>query len=252
MLYRQLAKYYNYVYYWKNYKKDVFVIKEIISRYNKSGGNELLEIGCGTGNYLKYLSKNFSCTGTDVSASMLSIAKHKLNGVRLIKSDMTEMHLGKRFDVVLCLWGVMSYAKTYSALEKTIKNFSEHLKPGGVLIADPWYTTSNVNSDTKAYYRAGFPYMTTYNGKNLKIARVRIPINRGERQIMDIHTLVARKGSKHVEYFIDRYDVGLFKISKVLGIMKRFGIKAKFVKDSIGNGAYIGVKTLTARPGLRN
>lgn len=243
LLYQRYAEYYDNVYYWKEYKKDVSVIKGIIHKYKKSSGNELLEVGCGTGNYLKYISKDFSCTGIDISANMLRIAKQKLKGVKLLRSDMTKMHLGKKFDVVLCLWGVISYAKSYDALESTINNFSEHLKTGGVLIADPWYTTSTDGLRTKSYYTEGMPYMTTYDSPRLKIARIRIPINVGNRQIMDIHTLVAKIGDKKVGYSIDRYDIGLFDIRRVIGIMRKAGIDAKFLKNSIGNGAYVGIKS---------
>ncbi|MGC8537763.1 MAG: hypothetical protein ACP5MZ_02140, partial [Candidatus Micrarchaeia archaeon] len=63
------------------------------------------------------------------------------------------------------------------------------------------------------------------------------------RQVMDIHTLIAHKGAAKVEYFVDRYVVGLFDINRVLQIMSHLGIDAQFKKDSIGNGAYIGVRS---------
>jgi len=85
MLYRQLACYYDYVYAWKAYKKEAREIRRLISKYKKSLGNDLLEVGCGTGNYLRCLSKDFSCTGLDISKNMLRIARSKIGNVRFIE-----------------------------------------------------------------------------------------------------------------------------------------------------------------------
>ncbi len=242
MLYRKYANYYDYVYAWKTYSKDVKVIRRIIYNLKRSKGNSLLEVGCGTGNYLRYFSKGFSCTGLDISEKALDIARKKASGVKFIRGDMLNMELNQKFDIILSLWGVISYAKTYQNLAKTLKNFSNHLNVGGVLIADPWYTTMNEAGKTEPYYKDGKPYMTTYDSTDLKICRMRIPKTYHDRQVMDISTLVARKGAAKVEYFVDRYDVGLFDAHRVLQMLTHLGIDAQFKKDSIGNGAYVGVK----------
>ncbi|EQD36845.1 N,N-dimethyltransferase [mine drainage metagenome] len=242
MLYRRFARYYDYVYAWKNYENEIGVIKQLIYKYKKTGGNNLLEVGCGTGNYLKYLYKDFLCTGLDISPEMLRIAKKKVRGVRFVLDDMTNMKLEGKFDIILSLWGVISYAKTYANLEKTIQNFSKHLEVGGILIADPWYVTLDNKNKTQPYYKEGMPYMTTYNSVDLKICRMRIPKRSHNRQVMDIHTLVGNRGWSEVKYFIDRYEVGLFNIDRVIQIMKHEGIKAWFKRDTIGNGTYVGVK----------
>jgi len=152
------------------------------------------------------------------------------------------MRLNRKFDIILSLWGVISYAKTYSNLEKTIKNFSEHLKKGGILIADPWYTLLGSNGKTEPYYKDGMPYVTIYDGPELKIVRARIPRTVGYKQIMDINTLIAQKGNKKIRCFVDRYVVGLFEIKRVLEIMETVGVRAWFEKDLIGNGTYVGIK----------
>ena len=242
MLYRKLAGFYEKVYSWKDYEKDARVLKGIIAKNQRSEGNELLEVGCGTGRYLEQFNKSFSCTGIDISRDMLKIARRKrLRNAKLVEGDMVRMKLDKKFDVVLCLFGVLPYVKTYSNLRKTVRSFSMHMKKGGVLIVDPWYTTTDGKGRTKHLYNEGTPYMATYDSPELKIARLRIPIRRGHRQIMDNYTLVAEKGGR-VRYFIDRYDVGLFEIDRVLGIMKEYGIDARFQKNAIGHGVYIGIK----------
>ena len=242
MLYRQLAGFYERFYSWKDYGKDAKALEGIIRRYKESDGSELLEVGCGTGSYLEHFNKKFSCTGLDISKDMLEIARAKnLKNVRLIEDDMVRMKIGKRFDVVLCLFGVLPYIKTYSNLRKAIKNFSKCMRNGAVLVIDPWYTTTDGKGGTKYHYKEGIPYMATYDSEDLKIARLRIPRRVGYRQIMDNHTLIAERNGK-VRYFVDRYEVGLFEIKKVLEILKENGIDAHFEKDTISHGLYIGVK----------
>ncbi len=59
-MYKGLAKYYDLIYNWKEYKKEEKKIKKLISKYKKSEGNDLLEAGCGTGRHLSFLKINFS------------------------------------------------------------------------------------------------------------------------------------------------------------------------------------------------
>jgi len=47
-IYRDLAKYYDLIYTWKDYKKEANTIKQLIVAYKKTNGNTLLEVACGT------------------------------------------------------------------------------------------------------------------------------------------------------------------------------------------------------------
>ena len=53
---------------------------------------------------------------------------------------MTTMSLGRRFDVITCLFSTIGYVKTYQNLAKTLRNFADHLRPGGLLLIEPWFT----------------------------------------------------------------------------------------------------------------
>ena len=80
------------------------------------------------------------------------------------QADMIKLDLNKKFDVILCLFSSIGYVKTYQNLTKTIHNFAKHLKTGGVVIIEPWFT--------EATYITGLPSMTTHDGKGIKIARL--------------------------------------------------------------------------------
>lgn len=235
MLYRELAKYYDLLYSWKNYKKEANQIKKLISKYKKSDGNELLEVGCGTGHHLKYLKNNFSCTGTDINTGILNIAKKSVKGVIFKKADMTRLKPNKKFDIITCLFSSIGYAKTYQNLIKTIKNFAKHLRIGGIVIIEPWFTEST--------FKAGMPHMTTYDGKDIKIARLNVSKIRDNTSVIDMHYLIAEK-KKEVRHFVDRHELGLFGIKDTLKVMKEASFKAKFLKNGLmkDRGIYIGVK----------
>jgi len=232
--YQDSARYYDLIYFEKNYRKEAERLKVIISKHKKSGGKELLEAACGTGNYLRYLKNSFSCTGTDINGAMLAIAKNKVPGLPLKKADMITMNLHRQFDVVACLFSSIGYVRTYSNLERTIQNFSRHAKTGGLVIIEPWLD--------KEAYKPDMVHMTTYDGANIKIARLSASKIRGNISVVDMYSLVLEK-NKGARYFVERHELGLFEKEKILEIMKKSGLKPRFLKRGLtGRGLYVGTK----------
>lgn len=233
---KNLADYYDLVYAWKNYKSDTDYLKEIINQHKESAGNDLLEIACGTGNYLKLFKDDFKVCGIDYSQPMLKIARKKLSGVKLIHADMTNFNLRKKFDVILCLFSSIAYLKNKSQLKKTIQNFSNHLKPGGILIIEPWLTP--------AKYRPGRPDMTTYQDKKIKVARFSVGKKQGNISVFDMHFMIAEK-DKTVNYFIERHELMMFEKKYFLQYMQECNLKSRLVKKGLmrDRGLYIGIKT---------
>ena len=236
IVYKELAKYYDLIYSWKDYKKEANQINKLINKYKKSDENELLDVGCGTGKHLHYFKDKFSCTGIDLNEEIIDIAKTNVSDVIFVQGDMIDFDLKKTFDVIFCLFSSIGYVKTYDNLEKTIVNFSKHLKSGGVVIIEPWFTKSS--------YWVGIPGMTTYDGEDIKIARVNTTSLENNLSIMEMHYLIAEK-DKEVKYFVDSHELGLFEIDKFLEIMSKSGFKAEFLKDGLmeGRGLYIGIKS---------
>jgi ubiquinone/menaquinone biosynthesis C-methylase UbiE len=193
----------------------------------------LLEVACGTGHHLEYLKQNFSCTGIDINQGILDVAKKKFKDITFKKADMINFNLNEEFDVITCLFSSISYVKTYANLKKTINNFSKHLKPGGIVIIEPWFT--------KATYTIGTPHMTIYDSKDIKIARLNISEIKGNISEMDMHYLIAEKDND-VKHFVDRHEMGLFEIDKTLQYMKEAGLSAKALKNSGKRGLFIGIK----------
>ena len=235
-MYRDLAKYYDLIYSWKNYKKEALKVRSLIRKYKRSDGKELLDVGCGTGRHLLYLRRWFSCTGVDASGEMLKVAKKSVKGVHFKKADMTKMNLNKKFDIITSLFSAIGYAKTYGDLERAIKNFSRHLKKGGLVIVEAWLTPKT--------YKSGNPHLVTYIGKDLKIARLDIPRRRGNISVLDLHFLIGEK-NRPVRYLVDHQELGLFSTKETLHLLRKHGFDARFIKvfDYRGNrGLFVCIK----------
>ncbi|MEA3430927.1 MAG: class I SAM-dependent methyltransferase [Nanoarchaeota archaeon] len=123
----------------KDYKIEVKKIRNLIAEYGKYKYKTLLDVGCGTGSHLEILKKYYECTGIDIYANMLKIAKRKVQDVKFIQADMRQFNLNKKFDIIISLFSVILYSGTYSNFKKTIKNMYNHLNVGGILILEPFY-----------------------------------------------------------------------------------------------------------------
>lgn len=235
LLHNQLAKHYNRVYSFRDYLDEAVRLQNLIIKYSASRGNMLLDAACGTGLHLKHLKDDFVCTGVDISKSMLKIARKNVKGVTFKEGDMKTVRLGKQFDAIICMLSSIGYVKTTSNLEKTIRNFSKHLKKGGLALIEP--------SHAKSFYVRGEPRITTYDGKDAKIARVNFTRTRQATAVLSMHLLIAERG-KDAKYFVDKHELGLFGVNSTIKIMKAAGLKSKYLKNGLmtGRELFVGIK----------
>ncbi len=107
-------------------KKKVSMINEL----NKANERSLLDIGCGTGEFLKAVSTvKWACTGVEPSVIARGIAQkqHRLNVIEEIGLDKLE---GGQFDVIT-MWHVLEHV---SLLNERIIQVKRLLKPGGSFV----------------------------------------------------------------------------------------------------------------------
>lgn len=234
-MYDNYAEIYDLIYEFLDYEKTAKKIKKLILKNKRTENNKLLDIACGTGKHLNYLKKEFKCTGVDISDQMLDIARKNFPDIRFIQADMIELNLKEEFDAIICLFSSIGYVKTYENLKKTINNFANHLKQGGVVIIEPWLTKSNAID--------GLASMTTYESDDIKIARQCVSKIEEDITRFIMHYLIARKG-KDVTYFKDSHELGLFDTDKTFRMMEEAGFNARFLEKGLETerGLFIGVK----------
>jgi SAM-dependent methyltransferase len=142
-LYSELVKYYDRIYWWKGYDKEVDFLVEVLKKYDVRG-RQVLEVACGTGSHTKILvARGYEVTGVDISDDMLKIARRKVKGrVKFVRGDMRDLDaaIHGEYDAATCLFSAISYNLTISDLKRTIQGLYDHLRERGVVIFDTHFT----------------------------------------------------------------------------------------------------------------
>lgn len=136
-MYREPARYCDRVYASKDYASESSRVAEEI-RSGNPRARTLLDVACGASGHREHLQSEFICDGLDVSPEMLDVAQSKVPAVDLHIGGMSEFSLGKKFDVVVCLFSAVGHLVTVDRLNAAVRRMSQHLEPGGVLIVEPW------------------------------------------------------------------------------------------------------------------
>jgi SAM-dependent methyltransferase len=123
----------------KDFADEAAVVASTVKARNPAAAT-LLDVACGTGEHLRSLRGHFAnVEGLEQSRDMRSVARRKLPDVPLHDGDMRDFDLGARFDALCCLFSSVSYLPTTADLEAALANMARHLRPGGVLVVDPWW-----------------------------------------------------------------------------------------------------------------
>jgi len=243
--YRRSAEVYDTVYSWKDYAAESRRIHQLIRRYGPSPARTLLDVACGTGAHLRYLSKWYRVTGLDRSPEMIRRARRNLPRARFVRGTMQGFRLPQRFDAITCLFSAIGYVRSDRELRRTIRNFARHLRPGGVLIVEPWLTPSQ--------YAVGSIHLGTFGTRDAPIARMNSSERRGHRSIMDMHYLVP-DGSR-VRHWVERHELSLFDVPSQLAAYRAAGLRVRHMASRFKNerGLYVAVKPAEdgESPGLR-
>jgi len=214
LIYRDLASYYYCLYNFKNYKEEVKVIQKIIKDSNIQKGVKLLDIGCATGNHLKYLSKDFCCYGIDINGQLIDVAKTKGIKAHLINASMVDFKIDVKFEIITCLFGTIAYLTRYNDLAKAIINISQHMSKDGLLIIDPWFS--------KGYFHEGSIHSSHYENENLHIDWTSYSTLKGNVSVTFENYMIGEK-NLGVRYFIDRHELLLFDKEIFTKILSKAG-----------------------------
>jgi ubiquinone/menaquinone biosynthesis C-methylase UbiE len=230
-LYDRTADIYDTIYSFKDYKKEVATIHQLIQQHKRSPGNDLLDVACGTGGHIIFLKSDYSVEGLDISQQMLELARKKLPDVIFHHGDMVKFKLGKKFDVITCLFSAIGHLKTKKKLDLAVQNMALHAKPGGLVIVEPWITPEQ--------YNIGRLSANFVDQPKLKIARIGISKARGKLSVQNLHHLVG--SPDRVEHFVERLVMGLFTHDEYLGAFRQAKLETTYDPEGLmGRGLYVG------------
>ena len=223
------AHIYDAVYSFKDYEAESARVHELIEE-RLPGAATLLDVACGTGKHLEQLRAWYEVSGLDLDPKLLEIAKDRLGDVDLHQGDMTGFSLGRRFDVVTCLFSSIGYVGTVKRLGGAIAAMAAHLDPGGLLIVEPWLTPDVWVVDR--------PHLLSVDEPDLKIARMTMSGREGRLAIMSFEYLIGTPAG--IETFSERHEAALFTDEEYREAFAAAGFVVEHDPEGlIGRGLYI-------------
>jgi SAM-dependent methyltransferase len=167
----------------KDYPAEVAQIRGVFDRCGPVGS--VLDLGCGTGRHLDlFAAAGHEVVGVDRSPTMLAAAKERLASYQprasLVEADLLKVALGRTFDAVTVLFGLMSYQVSNDEALAMLEAARRHLNPGGLVVFD---VLDAMTALTGAGYNGGLAVITEGDQRLLCGHSERL---RADRQILEL------------------------------------------------------------------
>jgi SAM-dependent methyltransferase len=233
-VYLATAEWYDRIYGFKDYEGEAARVVSLV-RKRHPRARTLLDVACGTGRHLECLFRHFQCEGLDLSPAQLDEARRLLPDMPLHVGDMRHFQLGRRFDVVTCLFSAIGYMATLEDLARACRNLAGHLEPGGLLLVEPWIQPE--------HWVDGRVHALFIDEPELKLARINTSASRGRLSVLDMHHLVGTPlGTEHV---LEHHELLLATVDELRAALEAAGLEPEFDSEGLsGRGLW-----LARRPG---
>lgn len=224
---------YDLIYADKDYAAESARIIEIINQYGESSGNDMLDVACGTCKHLKYLESAFTVDGVDLSERQVQAARGQFPNNRIEVGDMINFDMNKTYNAIICLFSSIGYVKTKENLNKSIANMARHMKPGGILLIEPWLKPEEV--------REGSILCKTYIKDNLHVQRMGSIKKDDIVTTSEIHYLIARTGST-VNHLVEVHQLAMFSDDDFKEAFMQAGLTMHIDPTGLERMLYVGKK----------
>jgi SAM-dependent methyltransferase len=225
----------------KNYSKEAKEIEVLIKNLCPNA-KTVLDVACGTGEHAKFLSTDYQVDGIDLNAELIQIASRKNPRGQYHVGDMIDFNLGKRYDVLICLFSSVGYVRTTKNLQTTIASFDRHLNDGGVMLIEPWFTPDA--------WRRDVLHMITLDEDQFKVCRMNVSEVKDKRlSFFQFHYLIGTP--QGVRHFTEDHTLGLFTVAEMKAAFAANGLVVQYEEQGIsGRGLYVAQRAQT--PSLQN
>src|SRR5260370_11849986 len=139
-MFTKSQRFYDALYGWKDYAEEARRLKRIIAQQKRSAGHALLDVACGTGGHVPYLRDAFEYAGLDLDPEMLGLARKRFPEAPFQQGNMSDFVLGRRFDVIICLFGSTAHVQTFGRLRQALPTLGRQLCPRGLPPTGPFPT----------------------------------------------------------------------------------------------------------------
>jgi SAM-dependent methyltransferase len=230
------AELYDSIYSFKDYSGESNRLRSLIGEL-VPGAHTILDVACGTGEHSRFLKDHYAIDGIDINESYLGAARLKNQSGKFSCADILDFDLGRTYDVVTCLFSAIGIVGTFERLERAIRRMARHVRPGGVLIVEPWFSPEQ--------WHPGRPFTLTGEVSGDKVYRMSVSVKEGHRSVLLHHYM--RSSPCSIEHYGDRIELALFTRDEMIWAYEFAGMEARYEPEGLmGRGLYIGMHTKRA------
>lgn len=219
----QYANYYDLLYRDKDYAAEVEYIWRLLDRFAPST-KDVLEFGSGTGIHGRMLAeKGYKIIGMERSPEMVERANQKqsnpsVEAFECRQGDIRYSQFGETFDVVLSLFHVISYLTSNEDLISTLRNAQRHLRPGGILLFDFWYTPAVLAQRPSTRVKR-------IEDEKIGVLRIAEPFLHPNQNVVDVNytVYVEDRISKAISSFTETHPMRHFSLPELEFIAEQLG-----------------------------
>jgi SAM-dependent methyltransferase len=170
--------------------------------------------------------------GIDLEPEFVEIARRKVPNGSFRTADMRRFDMGKKYDVVQCLFSAIGYLTDGGDVVRALECFSRHLAPGGIILVEPWITPENWQHNGLS--------MLSVDQPDLKICRMNVNRLDGNLSIIPFDYLIAtRAGVQHVQ---EEHVLALYSVDEMLEFFGQARLKVTLDPQGLdGRGLYVAV-----------
>ena len=229
--YRNTADFFEARYEHKDYGKEAAKFSNFVSAVHP-GARSLLDVACGAGNHLQHLKNSYRVEGIDLNARLLEIAATRLDGAPLHIGDMCNFEVGRKFDLVTCLFGSIAMSRDVENMRNATRTMAKHLEHDGLLFIEPYLTPG--------VYREGEVVHNFREHGDRKLSWMYVMHRRDNVATWEIHWIVGQRDGQ-VLHFVENEEYALFETQECVDAMADAGLHAICHPYGLhGYGAIIG------------